>query len=72
MRRNQRGQSMVEYALGIGCVTAVCMLALQGLGMTSADIMRTVIKSTNDTDDQAFAVDPTPIVNKGSTPWAPQ
>lgn len=81
MRRNKKGQSMVEYALGIGCIAAVCMLALQGLGLTSADIIRQVILNINDTDDQQYAnQDPgnTPLVNSlkggGATgmPWQPQ
>ncbi len=72
MKRSARGQSMVEYAIGIGCVAAVAMLAMQGLGMSSADIMRAVITSINDQDDQAFANNPTPVVNKSSTPWQPQ
>jgi len=75
MRRNQRGQSMVEYALGIGCVAAVCMVAMQGLGLTSADIMRQVIVSTSDQDDQAYANnDPgnSPLIKSSATPWQPQ
>ncbi len=74
MRRKQRGQSMVEYALGIGCVAATAMLALQGVGMESTDILRSVIQSINDTDDQQYATDPggSSFVKAGSTPWKPQ
>ena len=82
MRRGKKGQSMVEYALGIGCIAAVCMLALQGLGLTSADIIRQVIMSVNDTNDQQYAkADPgaNPLVNNlgGNSnaqgmPWQPQ
>ena len=75
MTRNQRGQSMVEYALGIGCVAAVCMVAMQGLGLTSADIMRSVIMSTSDANDQGYANnDPgaNPLVKSSATPWQPQ
>ena len=76
MARNKKGQSMVEYALGIGCVAAVCMLAMQGLGLTSADIVRQVIMSVNDQDDQKYATnDPgnNPLVNtKNGNPWQPQ
>jgi hypothetical protein len=82
MRRNKKGQSMVEYALGIGCIAAVCMLAFQGLGLTSADIVRQVIMNVNDKDDQQYAnADPgqSPLVNTLSgnsnttgMPWQPQ
>ena len=46
--RNKKGQSMVEYAIGIGCVTAVCMLVLGGLGHASADVVRQVLVNIND------------------------
>lgn len=80
MRRSRKGQSMVEYALGIGCVAAVCMMAMQGLGLTSADILRQVIMSINDKNDQQYATnDPgqSPLVSpsgaaSGGMPWQPQ
>lgn len=31
-RLNSKGQSMVEYALGLGCVTALLMVALGAVG----------------------------------------
>jgi hypothetical protein len=74
-RRSKKGQSMVEYAIGIGCVTAVCMLVLGGLGHAGADIVRQVLVNINDPDDQA--ADPgTPFKNIQATgnqaPWNPQ
>ncbi len=47
---------MVEYALGIGCVTAVCMLVLGGLGFGAEDVIRQVLVNINDSKDQS--VDP--------------
>ena len=54
--RSRKGQSMVEYAIGIGCVTAVCMLVLGGLGHASADVVRQVLLNINDADDQLILV----------------
>lgn len=69
--RNKRGQSMVEYGIGIGCVTAVCMLVMGGLGHASADIMNSVLTNINDNDDQVQ--DPgTVFKNLKGTPWVPQ
>ena len=31
-KRTKTGQSMVEYALGIGCVTALMLVALNSVG----------------------------------------
>ena len=73
--RSKKGQSMVEYAIGIGAVTAVCMLALGGLGHASADVVRQVLLNINDKDDQV--ADPGQIftnlqANGSSAPWNPQ
>jgi hypothetical protein len=74
-KRSKRGQSMVEYAIGIGAVTAVCMLALGGLGHASADVVRQVLLNINDKDDQVN--DPGSIfvnlqANGANAPWNPQ
>lgn len=63
---------MVEYAIGIGAVTAVCMLCLGGLGHASADVIFSVLSNINDTDDQVQ--DPGSIFTnlQGGTPWRPQ
>jgi hypothetical protein len=71
-RRTKKGQSMVEYGIGIGCVTAVCMLVMGGLGHASADVFNAVLTNINDADDQVL--DPGTIfknLNTG-TPWLPQ
>ncbi|MBU6455418.1 MAG: hypothetical protein KGS72_26845 [Cyanobacteria bacterium REEB67] len=71
-RRNRKGQSMVEYGIGIGCVAAVCMLVLGGLGHASADIVRQVLVNINDADDQS--ADPGTVFTNGvsgqsNAPW---
>jgi hypothetical protein len=73
-RRSRKGQSMVEYAIGIGAVTAVCMLVLGGLGHASADVVRQVLLNINDQDDQS--ADPGSIFTNGisgqqNPPWKP-
>ncbi len=73
--RGKKGQSMVEYAIGIGAVTAVCMLVLGGLGHAGADVIRQVLLNINDQDDQS--ADPGSIFTYGvtgqaNTPWSPQ
>src|SRR5215470_7237535 len=42
MKRSGHGQSMVEYALAIGCVAALCMVAIGSLGHLSGHIFHTV------------------------------
>ena len=70
MVRNKRGQSLVEYALGIGCVSAVCMLALGFLGHICGDIFQNVSSSINySAKDVQRPGDNRPIVNTNSTPW---
>jgi len=73
-RKNRKGQSMIEYAIGIGAVTAVCMLVLGGLGHASADVVRQVLLNINDADDQSN--DPGSIFSYGvqgqsNPPWSP-
>lgn len=74
-RRSSRGQSMIEYAIGIGAVTAVCMLMLGGLGHSAADILQAVLVNINDSDDQQ--ADPGSVFAGGgkgaaTPPWSPQ
>ncbi|CAN5325882.1 hypothetical protein BH10CYA1_BH10CYA1_29930 [soil metagenome] len=66
-KRNQRGQSMVEYALGLGCVSALCMVALGSLGFVCGDMIYNVQNSIN----YGSAATPKPgrIVNLTATPW---
>lgn len=74
-RRTRKGQSMVEYAIGIGAVAAVSMLMLGGLGHAAADILQAVLININDQDDQQK--DPGSVFagnGKGAAtpPWSPQ
>lgn len=74
MRRSKKGQSMVEYALGIGCVAAVCMVAMSVLGHISGDIFNNVQSSINyDGAPGSHGVsDPGKLVNNSQTPWVLQ
>lgn len=65
--RNQCGQSMVEYALGLGCVSALCMVALGSLGDMSGDMIRGIEQAIN--YGGAKSGDITPIVDRTATPW---
>ena len=47
---------MVEYAIGIGCVTAVCMLVLGGLGFGAQDVVNAVLSNINAPSDQSTDV----------------
>jgi len=51
-RRRLRGNSMVEYSIGIGAVLAVCMLVLGGLGFAAQDLMSPVLQNINAPNDQ--------------------
>jgi hypothetical protein len=53
LRRSKHAQSMVEYAIGIGCVTAVCMLVTGGLGLCANDIMVYVLHNIKAPNDQS-------------------
>lgn len=70
MRRSKKGQSLVEYALGIGCVSAVCMVALSFLGHVSGDIFQSVQGAIN--YNGARPTDPGRLVNESQTPWVLQ
>ena len=70
-RRSRKGQSMIEYGIGIGCVAAVCMVTMGGLGKLSFDIMNSVLSSVNDADDQVSDVGNGIFKNTigSTTPW---
>ncbi len=67
-RRSIKGQSLVEYGIGIGCVAAVTMVALSGLGHASGDICRAAALAINDGNDHP--PDAGWVVNLGATPWS--
>lgn len=66
-KRSQRGQSMVEYALGLGCVSALCMVALGSLGFICGDMIYNVQNSIN----YGGTTTPQPgrMINPNATPW---
>lgn len=66
-KRNQRGQSMVEYALGIGCVAAVCVVALGSLGHIAADMIWNVEQATNYQGTKSN--EPGRTIQVSSKPW---
>ncbi|MCA9800643.1 MAG: hypothetical protein KC777_01590 [Cyanobacteria bacterium HKST-UBA02] len=66
-RRSQSGQSMVEYAIGIGAVAALCMVALGVLGHICGDMIRNVQDALNYNGQKATHQGFT--VNPSATPW---
>lgn len=67
-RRNNKGQSMVEYAVGLGCVTALCMIVLGSLGHISGDIINSVQSAINYGGSRPSS--PGRMVSNSATPWA--
>ncbi len=67
MTRSRRGQSLVEYAIGIGCIAALCLVALAGLGHLSGHTVHAI--------EQAFiygggySQHPEEIANLSARPW---
>jgi hypothetical protein len=70
MNRSKKGQSMVEYAVGLGCVTALCMVALGSLGHISGDIIYSVQSTIN--YGGARPADTGRIVANDAKPWSLQ
>lgn len=69
-RRNARGQSMVEYALGIGAVAALCVVALGSLGHICGDMIHNVEMAVNYQDQRSNDIGRT--INVNATPWVLQ
>jgi len=65
--RSPRGQSMVEYALGLGCVAALCMVALGSLGHMNGHMIHEIEEAINYSGPTSGH--PASIVNVGATPW---
>lgn len=63
---------MVEYALGIGCVAAVCMVAMSTLGHISGDLFHSVQSAVNygGAPGDHGSSNPGRLVNANQTPWA--
>lgn len=69
MKRSQQGQSLVEYAIGIGCVSAVAMVALSFLGFIGWRIFHNIEHAVIPGGHGATSGHAAPIVNKTATPW---
>ena len=67
MKRSQKGQSMVEYAVGLGCITALCMIVLGSLGHITGDIIYSVQSSINYGGGRPQ--EPGRMVSNTATPW---
>ena len=65
--RNTQGQSMVEYAIGIGAVAALCMVALGSLGHICSDMIFQVQNAINYGGTKAPHAGR--IINENATPW---
>ncbi len=65
--RNKKGQSMVEYALGLGCVAALVMVALGSLGHICGDMVFNVQSAIN--YGGTTAPEPGRTIKPTSTPW---
>lgn len=66
-RRSARGQSMVEYALGLGCVAALCMVALGSLGHMNGHMIHEIEEAINYGGQTSSH--PVNMVNVSATPW---
>jgi hypothetical protein len=66
-RRSTKGQSMVEYAVGLGCVTALCMISLGSLGHICGDIIQSVQGAINYGGGRP--ANPGRMVSNSATPW---
>lgn len=66
-KRRSRGQSMVEYALGLGCIAGLCMVALGSLGHICGDMIQAVESAINYGGSRASS--PGRIINNNATPW---
>lgn len=62
---------MVEYAIGLGCVAAVCMVAMSTLGHISGDIFHNVHGAINygGAPGEHGTTSPGRLVNANQTPW---
>lgn len=65
--RSSQGQSMVEYALGLGCVAALCMVALGSLGHMNGHMIHEIEEAINYGGQKSGH--PVNMVNVSATPW---
>lgn len=67
--RSKKGQSMVEYAIGVGCVSAACMCALSFLGHFSGDIFYTATKPLIYGGSNQKPLEPEVVIQTDAQPW---
>jgi hypothetical protein len=68
--KSNKGQSLVEYALGIGCVCAVAMVALSATGHIGGHIFWNVGNAINYQGGPGERTShPEEIINANQTPW---
>lgn len=58
---------MVEYALGLGCVAALCMVALGNVGLISSKIIHELEHAVN--YGGTISSHAQPIVSPSAQPW---
>jgi len=63
------GQSMVEYAVGLGCVTALCMCALSFLGFVDWKILHAMQHAFFPGHHAGAPGHAQPIANTSAQPW---
>jgi len=66
-KRNRQAQSMVEYAIGIGAVAALCMVALGSLGHICGHMIMEVEHAINYNGTKSSH--PHATINPSATPW---
>lgn len=72
MTRSGRGQSLAEYAIGIGCVAALVMVALSNLGLIGSKMLHKMEHGFNGFghgQGGATSHHAHPIVDVTATPW---
>lgn len=65
--RSKKGQSMVEYAIGLGCVAALCMVVLGSVGHICGDMITNVQNAINYQGTTEGDVGRTMV--QGAQPW---
>ncbi|MBX9689852.1 MAG: hypothetical protein K2X27_24290 [Candidatus Obscuribacterales bacterium] len=66
MKRSKSGQSMVEYALGIGCIAALCMISLGATGHLCGHMIWNITSATNASTTPGHPGD---LMKDGASPW---
>lgn len=70
MKRSKRGQSLVEYAFGVGCVSAVAMVALSAVGHLGGHVFWNVGNSINYNGGPGTkTAHPEEMIGFSQTPW---